>query len=354
MAKNAMAGKVQTVTGLVDPGELGFTSIHEHLFHDSTGTYFHEHPGAPEMADVPVGYANRWWVENNPCNNRDNLIFKEDDIVAAEVERFVDAGGGTIVELSVTGMHSKPEAIRALSEATGAKIVKGAGYYIQASHPGSVASQSVEELAAVLIGEVTVGIEGTTVRAGILGELGVSNPFHPDEEKVLRAAVLTHQETGVPISIHPGMADEVLLKIVDVLLDAGASPEHVILGHLDCFGFSRETRLKVADAGFYLAFDNFGHTRIMPTQMLGKDLLHPSDGVRLDDLRFFIDAGYGERILVGHDLFWKHDMASYGGHGLSHFQRNIVPIMRNIGFDEAEIAAVTRLNPAKVLTFAAT
>lgn len=66
------SGMVQTVTGLVEPRTLGIAHTHEHIFLNSTSTYFAPHPDAPQRVDEPVGPDNRWWVEHNCFNVRDN------------------------------------------------------------------------------------------------------------------------------------------------------------------------------------------------------------------------------------------------------------------------------------------
>lgn len=352
MPDGTLSGKVQTVTGPVEPTQLGITSVHEHIFHNSVDTYFQKHPDAPERADQPVSIENRWWVEHNPFNNRENLVFDDVHAAAYEVDLFAQAGGGTLVELSCGGMNSDPTLARDLSRRTGVTIVKGAGWYIQPSHPERLATMSEGEIADEMVQAVTSGIDGTDVRAGVLGEIGVSTPFHPEEKRVLRAALAAQRRTGVPVSIHPGMGDEVLLEIVDLLRAEGADMSNIIMGHLDCFGFSRQAQVRLAETGCFLAYDNFGATHFMPTQTLGSDLLHPSDGERLKGIQFLIEQDYLPQIVVAHDLFCKHDMATYGGAGYSHIIRNVLPVMRNIGFNEEEIDAILVGNPSRALTFA--
>ncbi len=55
---------------------------------------------------------------------------------------------------------------------------------------------------------------------------------------------------------------------------------------------------------------------------------------------------------MGHDIFTKHRLVTYGGHGYSHILQNIVPTMRRRGFSEAEIRAITVKNPAAILALA--
>ena len=78
----------------------------------------------------------------------------------------------------------------------------------------------------------------------------------------------------------------------------------------------------------------------------------PSDAQRLDMVRGLIDAGYGSRILVSHDVCTKHRLARYGGHGYDHLVSNVMPWMRQRGFSDAEIDAIFVRNPAEFLAIA--
>ena len=78
----------------------------------------------------------------------------------------------------------------------------------------------------------------------------------------------------------------------------------------------------------------------------------PSDAQRLDFIKRIADAGYCDRVVIGQDIFTKHRLVTYGGHGYGHILENIVPTMRRKGFSEAEIRAITEDNPASILAFA--
>lgn len=346
------AGRIQTVTGLIDPARLGITHVHEHIIFDQSDAYYEPHPDFPEIGEQEVTLENRWIVEHNPFNNRDNLRFVDVDLAASEVQRFKDAGGGTLLEMSSIGMNGDAAALREVSERTGVAIVKGAGWYTRQAHGQDLGAATVDELAAAMIGELLDGdgVGDSAVKAGVIGEVGLSAPIHPDERKVLEAAIVAQQHTGVAMVIHPGMGDETLMEILQILRSHGARPERVIIGHLDCFGFSLDAQDRVADEGYFMAWDNFGATHFMPTPRLSKPLLHPSDGERLRTLEHFVERGNVDQITVAQDLSCKHDLARYGGSGYSHIIRNILPMMRTLGFTEKAIDAITVENPKRALT----
>ena len=52
--------------------------------------------------------------------------------------------------------------------------------------------------------EVTEGIDGTDIKAGLIGEIGCSWPLTQNERKVLRAAARAQTRCGCALMVHPG------------------------------------------------------------------------------------------------------------------------------------------------------
>ncbi|TDP89742.1 phosphotriesterase-related protein [Leucobacter luti] len=352
MADHALdrAGKIQTVTGVIDPNTLGITHIHEHIIFDQSAVYYEPHPEFPELGEQLLSLQNRWLFERNPFNNRDNLRFTDVSLAAAEVQRFGAAGGGALLELSSTGMSGDPVKLRSVSEESGVTIVAGTGWYTRQAHGVDLSARSIDDLAAELISATETGIADTDVQAGCFGEIGLSAPIEADELRSLEATIIAHQHTGLGISIHPGMGDQPLFEILDFLKARQVDPQRVAIGHLDCFGFSDYAIDRVADDGYFMAWDNFGSTHFMPTQRLAKPLMHASDGERLRVLRRYIDRGHVAQITIGQDLSCKHDLVTFGGGGYSHIIANVIPMMRVLGFSNTDIDTITVVNPRQFLT----
>lgn len=56
-------------------------------------------------------------------------------------------------------------------------LVMGAGWYQKDFHPLDMDRRTVEELTDVIVRDIAAGAEGTDVRSGIVGEVGVNgNP----------------------------------------------------------------------------------------------------------------------------------------------------------------------------------
>nr|WP_272212504.1 hypothetical protein [Marinicella sp. W31]MDC2878417.1 hypothetical protein [Marinicella sp. W31] len=54
----------------------------------------------------------------------------------------------------------------------------------------------------------------------------------------------------------------------------------------------------------------------------------------------------GDRVTLSHDICTRGRLQSYGGHGYSHLPRNVVPLMKDRGFAEAEIDQLLIDTPA--------
>ena len=66
-----------------------------------------------------------------------------------------------------------------------------------------------------------------------------------------------------------------------------------------------------------------------------------------------IEAGYGDRILLSHDVCWKIFLKAYGGIGFTFIQEQFLPYLRTIGVTDAQIDAMMIGNPARAFTFVA-
>ena len=170
MSSGRNRGLVQTVLGLVAPSELGATTTHEHLYIDFSFMYrpAQDSP-CPELADVPIALENLGWIRRNYYSNHFNLQLMDLDTTIREVRRFSEVGGGAIVDATSMGIGRKPEALAQIARESGVHIVMGAGFYVAAVHPEDMDVRSVEDLAREITGDIVEGVDGSGVKAGIIG-----------------------------------------------------------------------------------------------------------------------------------------------------------------------------------------
>ena len=343
-------GLVHTVLGPILPSELGSTTTHEHLYVDFSFMYrpAQDSP-SPELADAPITLENLGWIRRNYYSNRSNLKLMDLDTTIEEVRKYSEVGGGAIVDATTTGIGRNPNALAQISRESGVHIIMGAGFYVEAAHPKDMDERTMEDLAREIIGDIDEGVEGSGVRAGIIGEIGCTWPLAPNERKSLSAAAIAQRETGAAITIHPGRHPDAPLEILELLANGGADLSRVIMGHLDRTVFDFQALQGIAASGCFLEWDLFGNEgSYYPLAEIDM----PSDAQRLGFIRRIADAGYSDKIVIGQDIFTKHRLLKYGGHGYGHILENIVPKMRRKGFSEDAIRAITVDNPARILAFA--
>ena len=348
MADNSLKGLVQTVLGPVSPSELGPTMTHEHLLIDFL-CMFNPPPEATARgrAEEPITLENLGWVRYNSYASLDNLLLGDEETAIEEASLYKRAGGGTIVDATTIGIGRDPLALARIARATGLNVVMGAGYYVDAVHPEGMDTLAEPDIAAQIVEDITRGVGDTGVRAGIIGEIGCTWPLTANERKVLRAAASAQRETGAAILIHPGRNEAAPREILDVLAESGADLGRTIMGHLDRTVANFEPLMDLASSGCYLEWDLFGNeSSYYPLS----DISMPSDAQRIDVISKMVAEGYGERIVVAHDVCTKHRLVRYGGHGYGHIVENIVPRMRQRLSAQAVDAIVVQ-NPARILTF---
>lgn len=349
MSSIGIKGKAQTVLGPLDADRLGITLPHEHLLIDVSCVFTEPNdPDEKMLGYQPVTLENLGWIRYHSTNNLDNLRLLDEEIAINEAGIYKQAGGQTIVAVSNIGLGRDPMGLACIAQATGLNIIMGSGYYVAASHPPEMNSKTQDDITAEIIRDVSVGVGETSVRAGIIGEIGCSWPWTENEQKVVRAAAVAQRQTGAPLMIHPGRHETAPFKIIKVLTEVGADLSRTIMCHVERTFFDLSYNRKLAEAGCYLEYDLFGweysYYPLAPIDM-------PNDGQRLNQIAQLIDEGFVNQILLSHDICFKSRLRCYGGHGYAHILRNVVPKMRQKGFREEHIHTMLVENPKRVLQF---
>lgn len=340
---------LQTVTGPVDANSLGIILCHEHLFNDLSGVVdepfyaFSDHLVGKEVsADL------MWGLRHDPYCCADNLADKPVEDVIREVRNFAELDGKTIVDATGSpAIGRNPERLVRVAQETGLNIVMSTGPYLEKFEGERISARSVKIQADEIHRELTVGVGDSEIRAGMIGEIGVSPDFTDGERSALRAAALAQTNNStVALNIHmPGWmrrGDEVL----DIVLnEIGVRPEKVSLAHSDPSGCDVEYQHRLLDRGVWLEFD-----------MIGLDITFPKEGASpsvdetLTTVANLMKSGYGEQLLLSHDLFLKQMWSQNGGNGLAFVPQVFLGLLTNAGIDEAAALKLITDNPRKALT----
>lgn len=339
-----MPDQIVTVLGPIAPEELGTTLSHEHLLFDLRALWEQPPPDRAWIADAEPTLENRAEIARDLYQSRPTLFLDDPVVAIEEAGRFRDAGGRSIVDLTTIGLAPDPAALRSISIATDLHVVAGAGYYRAKTLPADALDLPIEVLAEQLEGWLTDGMYGTTVRAGLLGELGTASPIRPFEERQLRAAARVQRSTGVAINVHPDLWSHEHLRILEILEDAGADLGKVALSHCDQL-IEPAWHARIAERGAFLCFDTFGAEFTYESD----GSREPLDSERIDCLRRLMDAGYTRQLLLSHDICSRLQLHRLGGVGYDYILRDIVPALRHAGADEADIDRMLVDNPRRFL-----
>ena len=355
-----LSGKVMTVRGPIEPDQLGTTIMHEHLF-----VTFYKH-----MALNDNTPATEWdlWDQKLTIDNlnlardlkpiRDDWVLTDVQTAIDEAREFRLHGGDTIVDVTNIGLRRDPLALLKVSNATGLNIVMGAGWYQKLYHPANMDERTVEDMTEEIVRDITVGVAGTGIRSGVIGEVGIGgNPITPNEVKSIRASGRASLATGAPISFHQGGVGREKLEVVGMLGEEGVDMSRVIFGHSDLIAGDLPLILEILSHGVYIQFDLLGRVgvalRYKPRTEDFRELM-TSAGPALvaDAIPRLIEEGYPDRILLSQDVITKAHLKRYGGNGYSFIMEKFLPNLRAQGVAEEHIDMMMVENPKRVLTFA--
>lgn len=334
-----MAPIVRTVNGDISADSIGPVAFHEHLLFDIAP------PGAGPGA--PIAMENRWQTDYRSTENPANARQQDPEIAARELSAFAADGGALLVDQSVIGLGRDPEGQRAASRASGVHVVAATGTYTAPYLNAATAEQSEDALAARFTTEIRDGMDGTGIRAGLIGEIGCSWPLQPVERRALVAAARAQARTGAAISVHPGRHPDACGEILDILEGAGADLSYVVLCHMDRTYPDGTGIEALLERGAVVEWDFFG---IEQSHYWMGDVELPIDRQRLRLIAALAERGFADRIVLSHDICTCTRMTRFGGHGYGHILRNVAPLMQRMSMPDVLIDRLLRLTPLGLLT----
>ena len=341
----SMTGKAMTVAGPVEPDQLGFTLMHEHLYLDLSKNHMPDPDSTATELDswfAPLQLSNLH-LARRVLPIVDNYILSSESDAIAEVSDFATLGGGALVDVTSRGLKRDVPAIARAAEAAGVNIVLGSGWYQKLFHPDDMDDRTVESLTDEIVRDITVGIPGAGVRSGIIGEIGVNgDPITANEVKNIRAAARASVATGAAISFHsPPLKDE-KQAVLDIVEEEGADLSRVILGHSCHMADDLPYMLRLLERGVCIQFDTLG---VVKTTEIGRDHIVATAIPKM------IEAGFADRILLSQDVCWKIHLKKYGGAGYTYIQETFLPYLETLGVAASDIRRIMVENPRRLLTF---
>lgn len=319
---------IRTLNGDIPPGELGRTYAHDHLF-----------------CIPPL------WKEKKIDD------FMIDDLEASikDVELFTAQGGQAVYDATAIDYGRDPVALKAISDRTGIRIIATAGFNKAIMWPGQMAGtggtfqqwidgHSRAEIRDHVVGELTVGMDGTNLKGGV-AKFGTGyNAISSAEDKVMRAVLDAHKETGSPLHSHTEFGT-LILEQLKIVKEEGVDPARLTIAHVDR-NPDHWLHLKAAETGAFLCFDGISRIKYHPESIL------------IDCILNLVRHGHADQILVGGDIARRTMYRNYGegGLGLGYILESWAPRFReqadDAGFDGAAlIEAFFVANPRRAFVF---
>ena len=299
---------INTVKGRIDAGSVGVTMCHEHLA-----------------------------LDLSPVRKDTDSVFDDSVLIESEVDLMKALGVKSVIEVTCNDMGRNVRMLRQISRECGIQIIASTGFYLEAYHPESVRSGTIGEICDIFCRDILEGIDGTDIRAGIIGEVaGGEKELAPREEKVLKAAAAAGVKTGCAVTTHCQLG-QLGLEQSALLQGQGIDPDKVILGHID-LSDDRAYQKAILDTGVNIAYDTVGKTAYL------------SDEKRADNLMWLLEKGYEDHILLSQDISRRSYMVRYGKYdGYTTVMKRFVPLLRERGVSQETLDKMLIHNPARIL-----
>ncbi len=317
--RESLMPHVQTVLGPVDAGNLGRTLMHEHVF--------------VLTADVQQNYPDEWG--------------EEDERVADAVRRLSrlpEQGISTIVDVTVIGQGRNIARVKRIGEQVpGLNIVVATGCYTFDEVPLFFWRRPPQAMTELFVRDITEGVAGTGVKAGMLKCAVDEKGLTPGVEQVLRSVAQAHVQTQAPVTIHTHAASKHGPAILQVLKQEGADLDRVVLGHSGDAVTDPGYLQEMAEAGLTLGMDRFGIDHFATFE------------ARSALVAELCRRGLADRMVLSHDTCCYIDWFAPGSlddltqwHYL-HISQDVLPYLRDHGVTEEQIDAMLVRNPARIL-----
>lgn len=297
-----------TVTGPVGADQLGVVLPHEHVFIDLVREY------------------------------RGSGLLNDEQLACQELKALRAAGGGTLVDLTLDEIGRDPAALRRVSEATGIAIVMGCGHYRDPYLDRDWFDRTpADAIADEMVRDITEGVRGTGIRAGVIGEIGADRGYiSAAEERSFRAAARAHHRTGLTITTHAARWPVGIAQL-RLLASEGVDPRRVIVGHTDSVpdpGY----HLALVKQGCYVCFDSIGTGSPYDTRRAADYVLE------------LVRAGFGAQILLSQDVCLRDHLHACGGCGYAYLLTDFLPRLTAAGLDPEQVRGFVTDNPRAALT----
>jgi phosphotriesterase-related protein len=303
---------VMTVNGRLDASRMGFALTHEHILVDFIG--------ADKVSK------DRY--------NADDVV----KVALPKLKELKNTGCDTLFCAEPAYLGRDPEVLRKLSDASGLNILTNTGYYGAVNEkylPAHAHTETAEQLAARWIAEFRNGIDGTGIKPGFIKTSTDKAPLTKAQQKIIRAAAITHLETGLTMLVHTGDGAAAREQLA-ILKEVGVDPSARVWTHAQNEKDERQY-VEAARENCWVAFDG-----INPATL----------DENLKRLRLMRSANLLDHVLVSQDSGWYNVGEPNGGDYKPYtcIATQFIPKLKQNGFTDGDIDTLFRTNPRKAFS----
>jgi phosphotriesterase-related protein len=199
-----------------------------------------------------------------------------------------------------------------------------------------------EPMVAHFVKDITEGIAGTGIKAGML-KCAIDEPgLKPGVERVMRAIAKTNRITGTPITVHTAPLQETGLIVQQILTEEGVDLQDVVIGH--CGDTTDiDYLMKIAGKGSILGMDRFGVEFVISMDQ------------RVATIAEMVRRGFADQLTLSHDCCaWSDffpEVADYHAamprHNYMHIHQDVVPALLEAGVSQRDINKMFIDNPRR-------
>jgi phosphotriesterase-related protein len=309
---------INTVLGTIQPDDLGFTLMHEHVMICASGLY-------------------RSYPDLLGQNREERAI--------ACLQAAKDQGIDSIVDATTFDLGRDPQLLADVSRATGVNIINVTGWWLDV--PRFLWGVGPNQMAREFIRDIEDGFRETGIKAGILKCAadfeGVTAPL----ETMARAVARAHVETGLPIMVHSYPTGHVARRQIAIFREEGVDLTKVKIDHSNDTTDTEYLKW-ILDQGCFLGLDRYPGRLVSPQE-------------RTRTLKRLIDDGYGDRLCPSHDCIClhihneradgtipqEHDFTKGNPDQYLYMKRHVIPQLQEMGVDEKTINQLFIDNPRR-------
>ncbi|MCZ6710729.1 MAG: phosphotriesterase-related protein [Gammaproteobacteria bacterium] len=313
--------QINGVLGPINPDDLGFTLMHEHVMVCASGLW-----------------------ESYP-----DLLGEDREARAiATLKKARDEGVATIVDATTFDLGRNAPLLKTVAAGSGINIINVTGWWLDV--PRFLHGVGPNQMADEFVRDIEEGFRGTDIKAGVLKCAadfeGVTAPL----EVMARAVARAHTRTGVPIMVHSYPTGQVARRQIQIFKEEGVDLTRVKIDH--CNDTTDIEYLEwILDQGCYLGLDRYPGRLVSPH-------------TRTMTLKRLMDDGYGNKLCPSHDCIClhihkeqpdgsipeEHEFTRHNPEQYLYIKRFVIPDLLEMGATEQDVHTLFVDNPRRFLT----